>query len=36
MHVFDFHLRLRGVVGAPVRIMSQDVIPEMFMQPDDK
>lgn len=34
MHVFDFRLRSRGVVGVPVRIMSQADIPEMFMQPD--
>lgn len=34
MHVFDFRLRSRGVLGVPVRIMSQADIPEMFMQPD--
>lgn len=34
MHVFDFRLRSRGVVGLPIRIMSQADIPEMFMQPD--
>jgi hypothetical protein len=32
MHVFDFRLRSRGVVGVPIRIMSQADLPEKFMQ----
>jgi hypothetical protein len=33
MHVFEFRLRSRTVLGVDLRVMSQADVPEMFMQP---